>query len=99
MQIEGGTAAVEVFCFEDNDGMIQCQCKLRFPTAELTFWWPEISWKPSSLAVMWGSLFGRENLLFKHFYTLHKESSRKKEQSIVFVDILYVIGCRDACGS
>ena len=36
MQIEGGTAAVAVFCFEENDGMIQCQCKLSFPTAGLT---------------------------------------------------------------
>ena len=78
MQIEGGTAAVGGSCFEDNDGMIQCQCKLNFPTAELTFWWPEISWKPSSLAVMWGSPFGREKLLFEHFYTLHTELSRKK---------------------
>ena len=41
---------LEVFCFEDNDAMTQFQ----FPTAELTFWWPEISWKPSSLAVTWG---------------------------------------------
>ena len=35
-QIEGGTVAVGVFCFEDNDGMIQRQCKLSSPTAELT---------------------------------------------------------------
>ena len=95
-QTEGGTPAVGVFGFEDNDGMIQC--KLSFPTAELTFWWPEISWKPSSVAVPWGSLFGRENLLFEHFYTLHKESFAKK-QSAVFVDIPYVIGCRDVCQS
>ena len=71
MQIEAGTAAVGVFCFEDNDGMIQCQCKLSFPTAELTFWSPEISWKRSSLAVMWGSLFGRE-IAF-----VHEEFSQK----------------------
>ena len=66
-QIEGGTAAVGVFCFEDNDGMIQCHCKLSFPTAELTFWWPEISWKPSSVAVTWGSLFGREKNFLNTF--------------------------------
>ena len=66
-QIEGGTAAVGVFRFEDNDDMIQSQCKLSFPTAELTFWWPEISWKPSSAAVTWGSLFGREKLFFENF--------------------------------
>ena len=45
-QIEAGTAAVGVFGFGSNDGMIQCRGKFHFPTAELAFWWPEISWKP-----------------------------------------------------
>ena len=58
MQIEGGTAAVGVFRFEDN--MIQCQSECSFPTAELTFWWPEISWKQSSLAVTWVGPSGRK---------------------------------------
>ena len=38
-QIEAGAAAVGVFGFGDNDGMIQCPGKLSFPTAELAFWW------------------------------------------------------------
>ena len=79
--------------FEDNGAMIQFQFELKFPTAELTFWWPEIS---SSLAVTWGaSLLEEKKLLFEHFY---KEFSDKK-QSVVFVEIPYVIGCRDVCGS
>ena len=55
---------LEDFCFEDNDAMIQFQCELNFPTAELTFWWPEVSWKPSSLAVTGGAPFGREKIAF-----------------------------------
>ena len=94
MQIKGGTAAVGGFCFEGNDAMTQFQFELKFPTAELTFWWPEISWKPSSLAVPWGaSLLGEKKLLFERFY---KKKSDKK-QTVVFVDIPYVIGCRDMC--
>ena len=69
MKIEGGTAAVGVFCFEDNDGMIQRQYRLYFPTAELTLWWPEISWKPSSLAVTWGSTFWRRKNCFSNTFT------------------------------
>ena len=34
-----------------------------FGTAESTFWWPEISWKPSSLAVTWGGP-SEENKVF-----------------------------------
>ena len=45
---------LELFCFEDNDARTQFQFELKFPTVELTFWWPEISWKPSTLAVTWG---------------------------------------------
>ena len=71
--MEAGTAAVGVFGFGSNDGMIQCRGKFHFPTAELAFWRPEISWKPSSVAVTWGSPFGREKLLF-----VHKESSHKR---------------------
>ena len=53
---------LEVFCFEDNGAMTQFQFELKFPTAELTFQWPEISWKPSSLAVTWGPpLWNRKN--------------------------------------
>ena len=82
--------------FEDNDAMIQFQFELKFPTAELTFWWPQISWKPSSLAVTWGaSLLEEKKFLFEHFY---KDFSDKK-QSAVLVDIPYVIGCRDVCES
>ena len=55
MQIEGGTAAVGVFCFDENDAMTQFQFELKLPAVELTFWWPEISWKPSSSAVPWGA--------------------------------------------
>ena len=88
MQIKGGTAAVGGFCFEGNDAMTQFQFELKFPTAELTFWWTEISWKPSSLAVPWGaSLLGEKKLLFERFY---KKKSDKK-QTVVFVDIPYVI--------
>ena len=43
-----------------------------------------------------GGPFGREKLLFEHFYTLH-EPSRKS--TTVFVDIPYVIGCGDVCES
>ena len=55
---------LEDFCFDDNDAMTQFQFELKFPTAELTFWWPEIAWKPSSLAVTWGGPFGRERIDF-----------------------------------
>ena len=58
--MEAGTAAVAVFGFGDNEDMIQCPGEFHFSTAELAFWWPEISWKRSSLAVTWGSPFGRE---------------------------------------
>ena len=98
-QIEAGTAAVGVFCFEDNDGMIQCQCKLNFPTAELTFWWPEISWKPVWLSRGGASL--EEKNCFLNTFT-QRIVSRKTIgcfQSVVFVDIPYVIGCRDVCDS
>ena len=63
MQIKGGTAAVGVFCFDDNEAMTQFQFELKFPTAESTFCWPEISWKPSSLAVTWGGP-SEENKVF-----------------------------------
>ena len=91
-QIEGGTAAVGVFCFEDNGYMSQCQCKLRFPTAELTFWWPEISWKPSSAAVKGGGASLEEKICFLSTNNSHKRPT-------VFVDIPYVIGCGDVCES
>ena len=55
---------LELFCFEDNDARTQFQFELRFPSIELAFWWPEISWKPSSLAVTWGGPFGRKQILF-----------------------------------
>ena len=32
MQIKGGTAAVGVFCFDDNEAMTQFQFELKFPT-------------------------------------------------------------------
>ena len=86
---------LEDFCFEDNDAMIQFQCELNFPTAELTFWWLEVSWKPSSLAVTGGRPLEEKKLLFEHFC---KDFSYKK-QSVVFVDIPYVVGYRDVCGS
>ena len=68
MQIEGGTAAVGSFFFDDNDVMTQFQFELGFPTAELTFWWPGISWKTSSLAVTWGApLWKRKNCFLNTF--------------------------------
>ena len=90
MQIEGGTAAVGFFVLETMTVWVQCQFELTFPSAELTFWWPEISWKPSSLAVMWRGLL--EHFCIKTF-------SHKRKQSAVSVDIPYVIVCRDACES
>ena len=75
--------------------MILHQCKLIFPTAELTLWRPEIWWKPSSLAVTWGGPFGRGKIAF--WTRLHNEFSHKTP--VVFVDIPYLIGCRDACDS
>ena len=44
--------------------MSQCQCNLNFPTAELTFWWPEILWKPSSAAVKGGGASLEEKICF-----------------------------------
>ena len=112
MQIKGGTAAVGGFCFEGNDAMTQFQFELKFPTAELTFWWPEISWKPSSSncrvdilvarnfleTIQFGCAVGppfwaRKNCFLNGF----TKTKSDKKQTVVFVDIPYVIGCRDMC--
>ena len=86
---------LELFGFEDNDAMTQFQFELSFPTVELAFWWPEISWKPSTLAVTLGAPLGKRK---NCFCTPLKKKSHKK-QPVVLVDIPYVIGCRDVCGS
>ena len=71
--------------------MIQCPGKFHFSTAELAFWWQEISWKPSSLAVTWGGPLEEKNCF------LSTNNSHKR--TTVFVDIPYVIGCGDVCES
>ena len=86
---------LEFFCFDDNDAMTQFQFELKFPTAELTFWWPQISWKPSSLAVTWGAPLCKRNNSLNTF----TKNFRTKNDQLFSWTFPYVIGCRDVCGS
>ena len=87
----GGTAAVGVFCFDDNDAMTQFQFELSFPTVELEFWRPEISWKPSTLAVTLGAPLGEETIAFAHFYKISQNAVNR------FHGHSSVTGCPDVC--
>ena len=66
---------LELFCFEDNDAMTQFQFELRFPSIELAFWWPEISWKPSTLAVTLGPPLATDKIAFAHFYQKNSQKT------------------------
>ena len=78
--------------------MIQCQCKLSLPTAELTHFGGQKfrGNHPVWLSRGGASLEGKICLL--NIFTLYTKNLLAKEQS-VFVDIPCVIGCRDVCDS
>ena len=85
MQIEGGTAAVRVFRFEDHDNMIQCQSECSFSNCGVDILVARNVVETIQFGCHVAGPF--RTLLHKDFF------------SAVSVDIPYVIGCRDACES
>ncbi len=85
---------LEDFCFEDNDAMIQFQCEFSDCGVDI------LVARSFLETIQFGCHGGgrpleEKKLPFEHFC---KDFSYKK-QSVVFVDIPYVVGYRDVCGS